>query len=400
MARSRSPRRRNRSQSPSRLAKLNASSTDSSSTNTSNINNASCLPKEGAELHASAVALQNLPRREQPSFLTIKVHKNGKVLSTGPPASRHKDRNSFKFGPLAQNLVVSSKTLSQLYAGHLYVEVVYENAPKHNLIGSMPVSDLWVNDNNDDTATGTTATTTTTILKLEAKDAAAAAAAAGLPTVVDLLDEIPIPTLKWKLELKARMRPEMETLQQLIKTWFGIMDHVESSWFQLVDATTSGNKKLYFLVPAVPMATGTLMIAPIVAGLCVLFLPLFMPILCAILTIGACAVGTGLVLVGSTSRGRTFISSKVPLQQLQHTETMQALLYPTGPRPNPVSLAKLVLPNQNQMWARLMVSLVVDAIGSASYLVPLAGEATDLIWAPLQTILIMAMYDTTTPHLK
>jgi hypothetical protein len=39
-------------------------------------------------------------------------------------------------------------------------------------------------------------------------------------------------------------------------------------------------------------------------------------------------------------------------------------------------------------------------IGSASYLIPVVGEGLDLAWAPTQTILIMAMYDITTPNLK
>jgi hypothetical protein len=52
------------------------------------------------------------------------------------------------------------------------------------------------------------------------------------------------------------------------------------------------------------------------------------------------------------------------------------------------------------MWGRLLVSLIVDALGSASYLLPGVGEIFDVVWAPIQTILIMAMYDETSPNLK
>jgi hypothetical protein len=52
------------------------------------------------------------------------------------------------------------------------------------------------------------------------------------------------------------------------------------------------------------------------------------------------------------------------------------------------------------MWGRLVVSLMVDGLGSASYLLPGVGEMVDVVWAPLQTILIMALYDETSPNLK
>ena len=47
-----------------------------------------------------------------------------------------------------------------------------------------------------------------------------------------------------------------------------------------------------------------------------------------------------------------------------------------------------------------MVSLLIDAAGSASYLLPVVGEGLDIAWAPIQTILIAAMYDPVSPNLK
>jgi hypothetical protein len=52
------------------------------------------------------------------------------------------------------------------------------------------------------------------------------------------------------------------------------------------------------------------------------------------------------------------------------------------------------------LWGKLAVSLLIDALGSASYLIPVMGEVFDVAWAPLQTILIMALYDTVSPNLK
>ena len=63
-----------------------------------------------------------------------------------------------------------------------------------------------------------------------------------------------------------------------------------------------------------------------------------------------------------------------------------------------MSVSKQILPKE--MWSKLVVSLLIDLIGSSSYLLPVVGEGLDVAWAPMQTILIMAMYDPTTPNLK
>jgi len=52
------------------------------------------------------------------------------------------------------------------------------------------------------------------------------------------------------------------------------------------------------------------------------------------------------------------------------------------------------------MVGKLILSLVIDFIGSCSYLLPVVGEGFDLAWAPIQTIFLMAMYDDRMPGLK
>ena len=49
---------------------------------------------------------------------------------------------------------------------------------------------------------------------------------------------------------------------------------------------------------------------------------------------------------------------------------------------------------------KLLVSLLVDFVGSMSYLLPLVGEGFDLAWAPISMVLVGAMYDESTPALK
>jgi len=39
---------------------------------------------------------------------------------------------------------------------------------------------------------------------------------------------------------------------------------------------------------------------------------------------------------------------------------------------------------------KLLLSLVIDAIGMATYLVPVAGEAGDVAWAPISAYLVRA----------
>lgn len=218
------------------------------------------------------------------------------------------------------------------------------------------------------------------------------------------MEDVP-PTVRLRVTLVGPYRPEVAALLQLSQTWFAFMDSVEHSAMTLVEKSPKlplpQNKGL-LLIPAVPAVTAAVVIAPIVAGLCVLFLPIFVPVLAAILTIGACLGGTGFLLWASTSSGRSWVNTLVEpaSQTLLQTPSGQSLLFETGPRPTPVSVARVVLPSPDNMWGRLMVSLLVDGIGSASYLVPIVGEVTDIIWAPLQTCLIMALYDTTTPNLK
>jgi hypothetical protein len=86
------------------------------------------------------------------------------------------------------------------------------------------------------------------------------------------------------------------------------------------------------------------------------------------------------------------------VEHLLGSRAGQTLIYDTGPRPTPVSVCRHVLPAG--MWSKLFLSLFIDLIGSASYLLPVVGEGLDLAWAPAQTVLIMSMYDTTSPNLK
>lgn len=102
-------------------------------------------------------------------------------------------------------------------------------------------------------------------------------------------------------------------------------------------------------------------------------------------------------------------------------------MYETGPRPSPVRVAKTFCPSN--MWNKLIFSIILDAIGSSSYVVPVRhtttkappspqvtrlkppsacsccmsvmqglGEFTDVAWAPTQAVLMAAMYSESSPY--
>jgi hypothetical protein len=106
------------------------------------------------------------------------------------------------------------------------------------------------------------------------------------------------------------------------------------------------------------------------------------------------------VIYSSTKNGREHVGGTLypAMDFFLSSKAGQTLIYYTGPRPTPVSVAKQVLPME--MWKKLILSLFIDLIGSSSYLLPVVGEGFDIAWAPIQTILVMAMYDATSPNLK
>lgn len=106
----------------------------------------------------------------------------------------------------------------------------------------------------------------------------------------------------------------------------------------------------------------------------------------------------GIILALSSRTGRARVEAVMDpiIRRLTHTSTGQQLLYETGPRPSPLKVAKTFAPKGK--WERLVLSLVLDAIGSSSYLIPVLGEFTDLAWAPVFAVCVAAMYSESSPY--
>jgi hypothetical protein len=373
-------------------------------------------------LKALVVSAYDLPIREPPHLVQVRVESSSSAAAqasarTGPPVQRHKDRNSFKFDTSSPLVIVNPHSNDSLEAwykdGEVVVEVHYQSLPSASssalsssssssfpspLRATYPLHLLKINE------------PTWLILTLDevnggaAKKPPAASPASGATTADDAASFLSVqPTIRLQLTLQGPYRPEVSALLGLLGLWFGVVEQVEaagSSTFSKINVPLPNIDPKWLLVPAVPGAALAVVAAPIVLGILTLGLPVFLPLL-VLLGIFMVAVGClAVVAWSSTPGGRRQIGGVIgPVaSQLLQTPVGQQLVYSTGPRPSPVSLAKTVTPTG--MHQKLLWSLAIDAIGSCSYLIPLAGESFDVTWAPLQTIFIMAMYDTVAPNLK
>jgi hypothetical protein len=344
-------------------------------------------PKEqDGVLEATILSAYDLPSPEAPKHVTLTVG-SAIVASSGPPLARHKDRNSFRFSgkDSIENQVKLLAPLSNLYKSKLTIRLVYENK-NLELSGEYELNQLRVMESK------------WIILTLAPSvESSTAAAAAAMTEEQDSL----APTLRIKLQLSGPYRGEIAALLTASKVWFNAVDGLEQNLLQVWKATPKlPFDKVYLAVPAVPIVTAIVVFSPVLAGVLMVGLPFLLPLILSVLGVSGGLLLSGGVVYSSTKDGRSFLGGMVNpfLESLVRTNAGQSLVYEVGPRPTPVSVAKVILPNS--IWMKLAVSLLIDLIGSSSYLLPVVGEGLDIAWAPLQTIFIMAMYDPTSPNLK
>jgi hypothetical protein len=213
------------------------------------------------------------------------------------------------------------------------------------------------------------------------------------------------PTLRLKIVLSGPYRGEVAAIISLATSWFKVVDTVESASSSAVTSLTEHLPKSFpgakfLLVPTVPIGAAAVALLPVGAGILVLGLPFFLPLLVILLAMlsTALVLGSGVYLSSPKGRESASILLTPIYSTLRSTSAGQRLIYQTGPRPSPVAISRTVLPTD--AIGKLIVSLTIDFIGSSSYLIPGVGEAFDVTWAPIQTILLMAMYDDTMPSLK
>ncbi|CAB9516576.1 expressed unknown protein [Seminavis robusta] len=230
-------------------------------------------------------------------------------------------------------------------------------------------------------------------------------------------------SLQVECTLRGPPRTEIVKAHQALSAWLTVVDKVEDLvrevWSKLEPQIPNAAKKkqaLLLLIPAIggimiPLTTACIVISPAVIGFCILFFPIMIPVVVGtVLFVLATVLGSGLLmtlLYNSTRHGRTQLcawwNQQSTLQQYWQIAKgprfgVQTFYYATGPRPTPVTLVRTQLPKTR--WRRLGVSLTIDGVGSFSYLLPFLGEAFDVVWAPAQTVLIMALYQHVSPNMS
>ena len=329
---------------------------------------------------------------------------NDQWVTTGPPTARHKDRNSFRF--LDNTNTVSTMTvhapLTHLYQQRAHLTVHYKKK-QHNVTTTLPLAlnTLRINE------------TTWLVLNLTKPSKVSIQdnqnkkknKTKNQKTIVDLDEdeEIEIPTVRVHVRLEGPYRPEIAAILSLGKAWFGVVDQVEHHSVALIRSLSPPAIMIptnFWLLPTVPLVTMAVVLSPILVGTLIVLVPFLLPALVVLL--GLVLAGSGVVglVYASTKTGRDYVGGM--LSPLVHTvlstPSGQRLVYQTGPRPTPVSVARVVCPTDR--LSKLLFSLLLDLIGSSSYLLPVVGEGFDLVWAPVQTIFVMAMYDPVAPSLK
>jgi len=327
-----------------------------------------------ARLKVTVLSAYDLPVRDAPTSVTITVGAHS--VQTGPPVQRHKDRNAVKFSDKknGRGNVVVNANLSDLYNAIATVELNYASTRHNTLKSTYSLDQLKIHEK------------TWLILNLERSQQ-------------DVIEDVP-PSIRLQMTLEGPYRTEISALIKLGKSWFDAVDGISARCQVASKKLPTMPDSKFILIPAAPILASVVVSLPIILGVLTVFLPMFLPVLVAV---GSCFVALlmgALFIYGSSRKGRSHCQSVTqPLvQTLLSTPSGQRMVYQTGPRPTPVSVARAVLPRG--IWGKLVASLVMDGIGSSSYLLPLVGELSDVAWAPVQTVLIIAMYDSTSPKLK
>jgi len=386
-------------------------------------------PTGNGKLIATILSTYDLPHDEDvPTSVTMSYtepngHGGGRdnEISTGPPAARHRDHaNSFKFGgasigeglsgmKIAHNQLVLSAPLSTLYESTVSFTLTYAD-PTKNLVSrcvmkkTLRVNDTqWLilslgprqargGDDDDDDDGGKSSPIRTTKSKMSG-------------SVSSLGGDQQAPTLRLKLRLEGPYRPEISAIVNVANGWFAAVDVVSDTTVGTLAGIARDFPKNFpaaklLLVPAVPLAALASALLPILCGMLIIGIPFFLPVIIIVLAASAALAAVGCAAYFSTRDGRTQIQhvAEPTYQTFLTTKTGQRIVYDVGPRPSPQALAEAVLPTD--MIGKLLASLLIDVVGSASYLIPIAGEGFDLAWAPMSMTLVGAMYDGVMPGLK
>lgn len=201
------------------------------------------------------------------------------------------------------------------------------------------------------------------------------------------------------VELMGPLRREFRFLSDVVGKYYSTVDRT-------VDGVASAGHSVqpyvmskWSLPLLVPFGLLLVLASPFMGVALTIGLPVFFPLFLLGCVGGLTILIASIILALSSRTGRHHVEAVVDpfVRKLTHTSTGQQLLYETGARPSFMKVAKTFAPKGK--WERLVVSLVLDAIGSSSYLLPILGELTDLAWAPMFAVMVAAMYSETSPYM-
>eukprot|EP00636_Phaeomonas_parva_P008758 CAMPEP_0118854398 /NCGR_PEP_ID=MMETSP1163-20130328/2602_1 /TAXON_ID=124430 /ORGANISM="Phaeomonas parva, Strain CCMP2877" /LENGTH=416 /DNA_ID=CAMNT_0006787113 /DNA_START=213 /DNA_END=1463 /DNA_ORIENTATION=+ len=195
------------------------------------------------------------------------------------------------------------------------------------------------------------------------------------------------------LQLEGPFRTEFKVLEKLGYFVAGVTDKVINTTGGAASAATPYAVNKYTIVALVPIVVGVVAAAPLLTVAFTVGLPLLLPfIIIGVLVIAMVTIiASALALSSKPSRTRAMKMVSPLLNRLRDTPVGQQILYQTGPRPGLESMLDTFVP-PDQKYNRLYMSITIDIIGGSSYLLPLIGEVGDLAWAPMQALLVNAMF--------
>ena len=329
----------------------------------------------------SANDLFSCQQQQQPISVSLKVA--GATVQSGPPSARHKNSNSYRFD--SNKILRVDAPLPTLYKSTALLTLEYPNS-RDNRTATLECKSLSIHH------------TTSLTLKLT-RNVPPEVTTSSITTS----DDDVAPTLQVQVRLEGPYRTEVQAILNLTRAWFQVVDTVQDALSPLFQQLPSPNYLLVLLIPSVPLLATVAVVSPVVIGISILFLPIVLPLLILMGMIVLTWMTIAGVLLASTRMGRnkiaTTLAAATPVYSTLFTPPVQTMLYDTGTtRLTPVTtLAQYYLPTD--LVGKLCVSLVMDTVGSSSYLLPMIGESFDLLWCPCQTILVKAMYSTTSPNL-
>ena len=284
-------------------------------------------------LVVTVLSAYDLSSQEQPTSVALNVA--GATVRTGPPSARHKDRNSYRF--VTSQVLRVNAPLSTLYKSQATFTLEYPN-PRDNLTASLVCKSIAIHE------------TQWLILNLEPM------IPSSLTNSVDedsSSEDVEKPTLRLQVRLEGPFRTEIAALVSACNAWFHTVDRATDATGNVTSSLPNMPSGKFLLLPGVPIVTAVVVLSPILIGILIVGLPVFLPIVVAVLgaLVGVFAVGA--ILVCSTKNGRKQIGSMCSpvYHTLLSTPSGQRLVYETGPRPTPVSIARACLPTD--LWGKL-----------------------------------------------